>query len=103
MKHFKAKIVEPFVLYEGEIVDIQELKSELLTYKECAEGCGRDFGLYVYRKGYKYPESSAYTITHTWHNGMKFIEHIDKNVALFGNGNYIVRCSKNVVGLEILE
>lgn len=103
MKHFEVKIIRPFVLNEGEKVDIETLKSELLEYKVLSKSSKRDFGLYVYRKGYDYPHSSIFGISHTWHNGEKFLEHIDKNICMHGKGKYVVCCEGTKVGLEKLN
>lgn len=101
MKHFKVKIERPFVLHIGEVLDIQDLKKELLLYKSVSKSSGRDFGLYVYNDGHDYPHSSAFGMVHTWHNGEKFINHINENIEMFGDGKYTLQRGKNnSVGLE---
>lgn len=101
MEHFKIKIERPFVLHINEVLDIQKLKEELLLYKNVSKSSGRDFGLYVYNEGYDYPHSSAFGVVHTWHNGEKFIHHIDENIKMFGGGEYVLKRGKNnSVGLE---
>lgn len=74
MKYCKVIVDRPVVIHEDDIVDLHILKKEL----EITNTISTTHGLYVYKKGYDYPQSSYVTTIHIWCRFDKTLHYINQ-------------------------
>lgn len=75
-KYMEIKIVRPIILHEDEVVNLKKLEKELEILSSI-NGI-KNTGIYVYKKGFDYPQSSfvpGQTI-HTWHKMENVLRYI---------------------------